>query len=200
MSLTLIIIIVTCVISISAFYNPQLLEQFLFWPFYIKRRHEYWRFITCGFIHLDYIHLGFNMFTLYFFGQIVELYIFEGKGSGFLLFYLLSLVGSNLYSYFRHRDNFDYRALGASGAVSAVVFSFIVFAPWQTILVFFIPVPAIVYGVLYLIYSAYMSRKGYDNIGHDAHFWGGVFGIAYTIIVQPAVGLMFFERLLHPGF
>jgi membrane associated rhomboid family serine protease len=127
-------------------------------------------------------------------------YTFLKAGDRLFSFFILSLLGSNLYSYFRHQDNFDYRALGASGAVSAVVFSFIVFAPWQTILVFFIPVPAIIFGALYLFYSAYMSRKGYDNIGHDAHFWGGIFGIAYTILVQPTLGLMFFEKLLHPGF
>ena len=198
-SATLIIIIATCVISISAFSNHQVMDRFLFWPYYIKRKNEFWRFISCGFIHADYLHLAFNMFTLYFFGRYIEMALFQ-KISGFFLFYLLSLVGSNIYSYFRHRDNYNYRALGASGAVSAIVFSFIILAPWQLIYIFFIPIPAIVYGVLYLAYSAYMSRKNYDNIGHDAHFWGGIFGILYTLILYPYLGAIFWEKLLSFHF
>ncbi|GAA4306883.1 rhomboid family intramembrane serine protease [Compostibacter hankyongensis] len=195
MSVTLLIIIVTCVVSIAAFRNQQLLERSLFWPYYVKRNNEWWRFITCGFIHADYMHLAFNMITLYFFGRIAETYIFPRLE--FVLFYVLALVASNLYSYFRHKDNFDYRALGASGAVSAVVFAFIILAPWEKIIIFVIGVPAILYGVFYLGYSAYMSRKGYDNIGHDAHLWGGVFGIVYTLALRPELGRLFLEQLLH---
>jgi membrane associated rhomboid family serine protease len=194
MSITVWIIIVTCLVSISAFRNDRLMERFLFWPYFTKRKNEWWRFVTCGFIHADYMHLGFNMFTLYFFGRIAEIYIF-GK-AGFVLFYLLALIASNIYSYFRHRDNYDYRALGASGAVSTAVFSFIILAPWEKIIIFVLPVPAIIYGVFYLAYSAYSSRKGYDNIGHDAHFWGGVFGIVYTLLLRPDLASNFMEKLL----
>lgn len=195
MSITLIIVILTCLVSITAFSNQQMLEQSVFWPYYIKRKNEWWRFISCGFVHAGYMHLAFNMITLYFFGRIVEVYIFNR--SGFVLFYVLALIASNIFSYLKHRDNFDYRALGASGAVSAVVFAFIILAPWEKIIIFVIPVPAIIYGVFYLAYSAYMSRKGYDNIGHDAHLWGGIFGIVYTLVLHPGLGQQFLQQLIN---
>lgn len=193
--MTLILIVITCLISFFAFSNQRLMEASLFWPFYIRRKKEWWRFVSCGFIHADYIHLAFNMITLYFFGRIAELYIFGTRG--FLYFYLLALVASNLYSYFRHANNFDYRALGASGAVSATVFAFIILAPWEKIIIFILPVPAILYGVIYLGYSAYMSRRGDDHIGHDAHLWGGIFGIVYTLVLRPELGSQFISKLLE---
>lgn len=198
MSITLIIIIITCLVSISTFRNQQMMEKALFWPYYIKRNNEWWRFITCGFIHADYMHLAFNMITLYFFGRIAESYIFTP--SGFILFYLLALAASNIYSYFKRQNNPDYRALGASGAVSAVVFSFIILAPWEKIIIFVLPVPAILYGVFYLGYSAYMTKKEYDNIGHDAHLWGGVFGIVYTLALRPELGHRFVDQLINFHF
>lgn len=200
MSITIILIFLTCLVSITSFRNQGALEKMVFWPYNIRRKNEYWRFLTCGFIHADYMHLAFNMITLYFFGRIIEGTLFQNSPLGFGLFYLLALACSNMYSYFRHRDDIGFRALGASGAVSAVVFAFIILAPWDLIYVFFLPVPAILYGVLYLGYSAYMGRRNQDHIGHDAHFWGGVFGILYTFALHPYLASSFLERLTQVHF
>jgi membrane associated rhomboid family serine protease len=107
---------------------------------------------------------------------------------------------SVLPTYFKEKNNYNYRSLGASGAVCAVLFAFILLEPWQTIYVFFIPVPAIVYAVLFLVYSMYMSRKGGDYVNHDAHFWGAAFGIAFTAVVRPSVISIFLNELSHPHF
>ena len=107
---------------------------------------------------------------------------------------------SNIPSYIKHRNDYNYRSLGASGAVSAVLFAFILLRPWETIYVFFFPVPAIIYAALFLGYSAYMSRKGGDYINHDAHFFGALFGMAFTIIVRPEVVRDFITELSHPHF
>jgi membrane associated rhomboid family serine protease len=143
------------------------------------------------------------MITLYFFGRVMEqVYVeyFNLPKYTYLILYIVALIVSEIPSYIKHRNNNEYRSLGASGAVAAIVFVFILIAPWATIYVFFIPVPAILYGVLFLVYSAYMSKKGEDNINHSAHLWGAVVGIVFTIIVQPAVVNIFIEKLLRPSF
>ena len=121
-------------------------------------------------------------------------------GYYFLILYLGALIFSVLPTYFKHRNDYNYRSLGASGAVSAVLFAFILLRPWETIYVFFIPLPAILYAVLFLGYSMYMSRKGGDYINHDAHFFGALFGVAFTIIVSPGVVSTFLNELKHPRF
>lgn len=161
------------------------------------KRGQYYRLFTSGLIHANYQHLLFNMLTLYFFGQAIEsiLQTIAGK-FGFLIFYSSALIVSDIPSYVKNRNNSSYASLGASGGVSAIVFAYILFAPWSWFQ--FPPVPAIVYGIIYLIYSAYMSKKGRDNIGHDAHFWGALYGIAFIIISEPNVARYFFQLLLHP--
>jgi membrane associated rhomboid family serine protease len=146
------------------------------------------------------MHLGFNMLTLYFFGRYIEsafLQIFDSK-LYYLGFYLLALVVSDIPTYFKYKNDYNYRTIGASGAVSAVVFSFILFNPWQRIGVFFIPMPAILYGFLYLGYTIYMSRRGQGSgINHDAHLWGALFGIIFPLIFEPRIGPFFVDQLLH---
>lgn len=201
LTLTISIIILTCITSIMGFNNPRILNDLIFWPPAITKKHQYYRFITCGLIHADYIHLAFNMLTLYFFGRIMEVYYMGILGLPkyyYLALYVGALIVSNLPTYFKHRNDYDYRSLGASGAVSAVVFAFILLKPWVAVYVFFLPVPAIIYAVLFLAYSAYMSRKGGDNINHDAHFYGAVFGIVFTIIARPEVINIFLGELSHP--
>ena len=203
LTITISIIILTCITSIMGFNNQKILNDLIFWPPAITKQHQYYRFITCGLIHADYIHLAFNMLTLYFFGRIMEVYYMGMLGLPkyyYLLMYVGALVISNLPTYFKHRNDYDYRSLGASGAVSAVVFAFILLKPWVSVYVFFIPVPAIIYAVLFLVYSAYMSRKGGDNINHDAHFYGALFGIVFTIAVRPEVIRIFLDELSHPHF
>lgn len=192
--ITYIIIGVTALISISAFSNRSLFDKMLFDPYRINHQKQLYRFVTHGFIHADWVHLAVNMFVFLSFGKMVEEYFkyFFGEGKGMYFFALLYLGGvllSALPSYGKHKDHDWYTAVGASGAVSAVVFSSIVISPLSGIRFIFIPfdIPAFIFGLLYLIYSAYMSKKGNDNIGHDAHFWGALFGVAFTIIIKPAL-------------
>jgi membrane associated rhomboid family serine protease len=203
MTITLALLIITCIISITAFNNRKVINDLIFSPVDVQQRHQWYRFITCGLIHADFAHLAFNMITLYFFGRVMEqVYVeyFNLPKYTYLILYIVALIVSEIPSYIKHRNNNEYRSLGASGAVAAIVFAFILIAPWATIYVFFIPVPAILYGVLFLVYSAYMSKKGKDNINHSAHLWGAVVGIVFTIIVQPAVVNIFIEKLLRPSF
>lgn len=199
--LTLILIAVTVLVSWLAFNNPRLLERLILWPPAIARQHQYDRLITHGFIHADLQHLLFNMITLYFFGRLVEQWYVPYIGqAGFILFYLSALVVAILPTYLQHRQDPSYRSLGASGAVSAVLFTFILVQPWSLIFVFFIPVPAIVYGVMYVGYSIWMDRRGGDNINHSAHLWGAGYGVLFTLLMEPRVGPAFLQRLLHPAF
>jgi membrane associated rhomboid family serine protease len=196
-SITLIIVIVTVLVSLGAFNNQKMMDDLIFYPPAITQRNQWYRFVTSGFLHADYMHLFFNMLTLYTFGEAMEgLYqAYLGK-FGFLIFYLGGIIVSEIPSYIKHRNSYHYRSLGASGGVSAVVFAFILFAPWEWFT--FPPVPAIIYGVLYMAYSAYMSKRGGDNINHDAHLWGAIYGIAFTIIMEPRVIQMFLDLIAHP--
>lgn len=198
-SVTVIIIVITCLISITAFYNPDELNKMILWPAMMKERRQYYRFITSGFIHADWMHLGFNMITLFFFGRVVEVAFRQLFAPGiFILFYLLSMVVADIQTYVRYRNNYSYRALGASGAVSAVLFASILFNPWAKLYLFLIPIgiPAFLFGILYLGYCMYMSKKGNDGINHTAHLWGAVFGIVFTIVLKPEIVPYFISQLL----
>jgi len=201
MSLTLLIIIATVAVSWLAFERPALLDRLLLWPPAIQRRHQYDRFITHGFVHADWQHLLFNMITLYFFGSLVERLFQPYLGSfGFILFYLSAIVVAMLPTYLRHRNEPNYRSLGASGAVSAVLFIYILVAPWSLIFVFFLPVPAIVYAALYVGYSVWADRQGHDNINHSAHLAGAAYGVLFTVMMEPRVVASFIGKLLSPSF
>lgn len=190
-SITVTIIIITCLISFAAFSSQKINDDLIFWPAEIASRGQYYRFFTCGLIHADLMHLLFNMFSFYSIGQYAELHLFKSPdlfGENGKLFYLLlyisAIAASVIPDYFKHRDNYGYRALGASGAVSAVIFAFIILEPGMKLYLFFIPVPvsAYVYGLVFLLLSLYLSRKGRGNIGHLAHFSGAVYGILFTVI------------------
>ncbi|MCJ0824599.1 rhomboid family intramembrane serine protease [Luteimonas sp. 50] len=201
LSLTVLIIAATVLVSWLAFNNPRLLDRLVLWPPAIARQHQYDRLVTHGFIHADFQHLLFNMITLYFFGRLVEQWFVPYIGRvGFVLFYLSAIVIAILPTYLRHVGDTRYRSLGASGAVSAVLFTFILVQPWSLIFVFFVPVPAIVYGALYVGYSVWMDKHGQDNVNHSAHLWGAAYGIAFTLLMEPRVGAAFVDRLLHPSF
>jgi membrane associated rhomboid family serine protease len=200
MSTTLIIIAITALISFLAFNNVELIHRLILWPPALNRDRQYYRLVTYGLIHADPQHLIFNMLTLYFFGQSMERLYNNSLGPfGFALFYVGGLIVSILPTYVRNRNNPDYRSLGASGAVSAVLFAFILIKPWATILVFFIPMPAIVYAVLYVVYSIYMDRRSADNVNHSAHLWGALYGVVFTILMEPSVIGMFLNNLAHPA-
>ena len=201
MSVTLIIIAITCAVSFVALNNPKMIDALILWPPAVVRNNEYYRLLTYGLIHADFPHLLFNMITLYFFGRVMESFYNDVMGDfGFALFYVLGLLASILPTYLKHKDDANYRSLGASGAVSAVLFAFILFQPWALIYVFFLPVPAIVYAVLYVAYTIYSERQGGDNINHSAHLWGAAYGIGFTLIMEPRVFSVFMDALFNPAF
>lgn len=201
MNQTIVIIAVTCLISFLAFNNGRLLERLILWPPAISRQNEYYRLASYGLVHADPTHLLFNMLTLFFFGQLIEQVYGVLLGAyGFAMFYAGGLVVSILPTYLANRDNPRYRSLGASGAVSAVLFTFILLQPWTTIFVWFIPIPAIVYAILYVGYSIYMDRRASDNVNHSAHLWGAAYGVALTLVLKPSLFSLFLDRLAHPQF
>ncbi|MBJ6982936.1 MULTISPECIES: rhomboid family intramembrane serine protease [unclassified Luteimonas] len=198
---TLVILAVTVLVSWQAFGNRKLLERLLLWPPAIERHKQFDRLVTHGFVHADWQHLLFNMITLYFFGRHVERMFAPYLGAfGFALFYLSAILVAILPTYLRHRHDPAYRSLGASGAVSAVLFAFILVQPWSLIFVFFLPVPAIVYAVLYVGYSIWMDRQGGDNVNHSAHLWGAGYGVLFTVMMEPRVVEVFLARLMSPSF
>lgn len=195
------ILAVTVLVSWQALGNARLLERLILWPPAIDRRKQYDRLVTHGFVHADWQHLLFNMITLYFFGRLVEQWFVPYVGRiGFALFYLSALVVAILPTYLRHRHDAGYRSLGASGAVSAVLFAFILVQPWSLIFVFLLPVPAILYAVMYVGYSIWMDRRGLDNVNHSAHLWGAGYGVLFTTIMEPRIIPAFVGQLLHPSF
>lgn len=191
MYITYLIIAITCLISIMAFRDPILKARLMHWPYDEKRKGEYYRWLSSGFLHNDPMHLIFNMLTLYFFGVLVETWfavLFPGFGLLlYALFYLIGIIVPSYATYNRYKDSPSYAALGASGAVSAVLFAGILFFPTMPIMFIFlpIPIPGVLFGVLYLWYSDYMARKGGDNVDHFAHFIGAVFGFFFPILLKP---------------
>ena len=197
---TLFIIIITVVVSLLAWQSPQLMQRLIFYPPAVQRG-QVDRFVTHGFIHADGMHLFFNMFTLYSFGQAVQGFFMSKLGSlGFVLFYLAALVVAIMPTYLKQKNNPRYSSLGASGAVSAVIFSYILMNPWSTLLLFVIPVPAIVFAVAYVAYNVWADRQGRGSINHSAHLVGGVFGMLTTIAIEPGIVAHFFNQLMHPRF
>lgn len=194
MTITLAIVILTCLVSFSAFSNEKLMNDLIFYPPAVAKNGQWYRFFTCGLIHADYAHLIFNMLSLYLFGRFVEEQfadIFGSKGKMlYLLMYVIALAVCLLPTYSKNRDNYHYRSLGASGAVSAVVFAGLLVAPTIEVGFFFIPpiIPGFIFGPLYLIITAVLDKKGGGNINHSAHLWGALFGLAFVIVVGKFLG------------
>jgi membrane associated rhomboid family serine protease len=175
-------------------------------PPVVKRDRSFYRFILAGFLHAGLIHLVFNMITLYSFGPIIEevfVYIFGNKYGpvSYFVFYLLAIIISDIPYYFKHQnDKQDRHSLGASGAVSAVIFIAILFYPTSKLAFFFIPMPAFVFGILYLIYTSYETLRDTPmaaGINHSAHLWGAIFGIFTAIVLVPGVVPHFTEAVLN---
>jgi membrane associated rhomboid family serine protease len=188
MSVTLIIIIITVLISIFAFGSHKIMGDLIFYPTAITQKNQYYRFITYGFIHADISHLFFNMYAFYLFGGVCEnsfINIFGNAGKTFyVLMYFLSLIACVIPDFLKYNRNPDYRSLGASGAVSAVVFAYILFNPMQGIGLLFIPVfiPGFLFGILFLIVSYFLGKKGGSRVNHSAHIWGAIFGVVFLIV------------------
>lgn len=201
MMVTWLLIGITAVVSVMAFNRAYMMDRLRFNAYIILHQKEWYRFLSYGLVHADYIHLMVNMFVLYSFGEIVELYFDRYFGARSTIYFLLLYIGglgfSTLYDFGVHREDPYFNAVGASGAVSAVVFSSILLYPAGKIYLFFIPIgiPAPLFGLLYLAYSAYMAKKAQDNIGHNAHFWGAVFGLVFTSILDFDIPAGFFRYL-----
>ena len=200
MSITIIIIIATVVISLLAMNNETLLNKCIFHPYSIAKDPIQWyRAITCGFIHADIPHLAFNMFSFYMFGEFIENdnelsfdTIFGNNGHTlFILLYISALVICIIPTYFSHKKKYNYYSLGASGAVSAIVFVGIFLQPTMKIGFFVIPpiIPGFLFGPLYLGLTVYLSKKGGGNINHSAHLWGSLYGIGFLIVAAKLFGV-----------
>jgi membrane associated rhomboid family serine protease len=196
MTFTIIIVAITVILSIAAFNNETIINKLILWPRQMDNPQEYYRLLTSGFIHADWNHLLFNMITLFYMGRWAE-YIL---GAGFLTLYLTGIIIASLPSFLKNRNNSYYRSLGASGGVAAVLFFFIYSSPWSRISMMFIPIgiPSIIFGVLYLLFEAYMAKKGGGNVNHDAHIWGSVYGLFFALLSDPTHGLGFINALMSP--
>jgi membrane associated rhomboid family serine protease len=203
MNVTIIIVIITCIVSFIAFSNQRVIDELIFNPSAVYHRNEWYRFFTCGLIHADMMHLAFNMFSFYVFGRLVEdaftsPVIFGAKGSIlYALMYIAALPACLIPTYTQNKENYLYRSLGASGAVSAVIFAGILLQPTMSVslIIIPIPIPGFIFGPLYLIITAYLNRRGGSHINHSAHFWGALFGIAFLIVA--ALSLTRFNPLTN---
>ena len=192
--LTVIIIAITCIVSILCFNGTLNGNKLIFNAYQVWHRKEWYRMLTSGMIHSGWGHLFFNMLTLYFFGRVVEQYFSAAFGGVlgtvlYVVLYVSALAISSLGDLVKYRNNWNYNALGASGAVSAVLFASILFAPKMGIYIYLIPIPipGYIFAPLYLLYCWYMAKRNMDNIGYTAHFWGAVYGILFPIICKPDV-------------
>jgi membrane associated rhomboid family serine protease len=197
---TFAIIALTVAVSLLAFNNQDIKNKALFYPYGMGSSSEYYRFLSHGLIHADYVHLFFNMFTLYSFGRVAESVLFNK--TEYIILYVTALAASSVFDFIKNRNNSGYAALGASGAVSAVLFATLIFDPWEKGVAIFgiIALPNILFGVLYLVYCAYMGKRGGDNIGHNAHLWGSVYGFVFAAILKPELFKSFLDKLMHPSF
>jgi membrane associated rhomboid family serine protease len=189
-SVNLLLIIAVASISVLAFYVPAVVEACLMRPVRVFRNKEYHRLALSAFIHADYSHLFFNLFTFYFFGNFVEMAFrayYPVYGSLlFLLLYILGAVFAIIPSAWKNRKNSNYAALGASGGVEALVFASILIAPTQEICLFAVVcLPGLAVGILYVVYSFYAIKQRTGNINHEAHLYGAAFGILFTALLIP---------------
>lgn len=202
-SITLLLILFTGIISFQAFSRYEMIDRLKHFPAREIHRKEYYRLLTSGFIHADWTHLLINMFVLYGFGGYIENYLVQlfGTPKGqiiYLVMYLLNIGIANLPTMVRHAQNYGFSSIGASGAVSGIVFIFILLNPWSILYLFFIvPVPAIIAGVGYLIYSSWAANKGHGRLDHSAHFAGALAGMAMIILLNHDIVGLFFRKLIN---
>lgn len=199
--MSLLIIAVTFIVSYVAFQRQELLFKFDFNPYQIVHRNQWYRMITHAFLHADWTHLIVNMIVFWSFADVASYYfefLFRQNGTLLLLgLYFGGVIVSCLYSLIKQKDNYNYSAIGASGGVAAVTFACIFFDPLGKILFFgVIPIPGILFGIIYLAYSYYMGKRGMDNVAHDAHFYGAVYGFVYPMLFRPDLLSHFIERLI----
>jgi membrane associated rhomboid family serine protease len=228
--ITTTFIIIIVVFSVFCFYDRNAMYKYMFHPYSIKHNREHYRFLTHAFIHGDTMHLAFNLFALYMFGYAVEESYYRIDGSGqtigmytaifckdvhdpdeilrasklgklaYLALFTGGIYAASITEYFKHRNNPSYSSLGASGAIEAIIFSYIIIEPFTTLYLFFLPMPAWLLGIVFLGGSYYLSKRktgdpDTDRIGHEAHFWGAIFGVIFTIVLKPSLVSELFSRI-----
>ncbi|RTQ48405.1 rhomboid family intramembrane serine protease [Hymenobacter gummosus] len=202
LDVSILLAVLTSIISIYAWSHPELYDRWIMSPYLVRKRGEWYRFLSSGFLHADVGHLLFNMIAFYSFSQLVQMifgaYFGELMGAGlFVLLYFTGIIVSDIPSYLKHRTDYDYRSLGASGGVASVMFSAILFNPLGSIRIMFLPIdiPSFIFGILYLIYSYYQGRRMGDNVNHDAHLYGALYGILFTLVAIPKSALIFWSQI-----
>lgn len=202
-SITVILIAITCLTSYQAFRNHNMMGRWMFTPYLIRTDNQVDRFVLSGFIHKDGTHLLFNMFTFYFFGRLVEQFLYYNMGpiTGgivYVLFYIIAIIISDIPTYLKQKNNPRYHALGASGGVSAAVFASIMLVPLSDICLFgILCLPGFILGILFLIYSVVKGMQDKDGINHDAHLYGALFGIIFILILTPQSAISFYEQIIN---
>lgn len=201
-SITAWLIAITVGISWYAFSKPTITRKLIMNPYRVAREHEYYRFVTSGLLHADFSHLLWNMLSFYFFGGVVEQYfniIFGTAGTFYFVgFYILAVIVSDIPSYFKHRDHPGYNSLGASGGVAAMIFASIIFQPVQHICIYFVLcLPGFILGTAYVIWSYFKGKQANDNINHEAHLYGALFGVLFCLVLIPASLPNFIEQLMQ---
>jgi len=199
-TLTTGIIAITSVISWFAASKPIVLQRMMMNPYRITRNGEYYRFVTSGLIHANFSHLLWNMFSLYFFGNVVEQYftfIFgEASPYIFVAFYVLAIIVSDLPTFFKNRNRPTYNSLGASGGVTAIIFASVLFQPLEKICFYFVfCLPGFILAVGYVVYSYYSGKKSNDNINHEAHLYGALFGVLFCAVADPSSVPLFIHQV-----
>lgn len=198
--MTIVLIIIISLVSVASFSNPTLMHQLMHYPYLEHKEKQYYRLFTGGLVHADWFHLGINMFVLYNFGELIESIFAEMlpvsiAKLAYLGLFVFCVVVGNVPSFLREQHNQHYSGVGASGATSGIVFTFILFYPFQIIYIYVLPVPGLLFAVLYLAYSSYAAKQQRDNIGHDAHFAGAIGGILYTLAVIPSTLSLFIDQI-----
>ena len=199
--ITFAIILITCIVSIISFNNSNVKKELILSPYKVLNEKKVWLLITHAFIHADYLHLFFNMYVLYMFGPYLELYFEYNASLGFIsyiLFYILSAIFATIPALYKNGNNPNYLSLGASGAVSAVVFAYIVLNPLRELGIILLPgiwIPGFIFGILYLVAENYMSKKKYSNIAHDAHISGSLFGVFFILFFDLKNASNFIETI-----
>ena len=199
---TVILIAITCLVSLLCFTGRLDANKLLFHAYSVWHRKEWYRMLSYGLVHGGWGHLFFNMLTLFFFGRVVEQYFSLAFGDTlgvilYVILYVSAIAVSTVWDLFKHKDDWNYSAVGASGAVSAILFASILFEPKMGIYIYLIPipVPGYIFAPLYLLYCWYMAKRNMDNIGHTAHFWGAVYGLAFPLICRPDIFSHFLAQL-----
>jgi len=204
--MTILLIIITSIISVLGFGNPGLFDKLQLNPYQVYHKKEWYRIVSHGFLHADWVHLIINMLVLFSFGSSVERIfkslalegIIKSPVLSYVILYFASMIMATVTTVKKHKDNIWYNSVGASGAVSAIVFTNIFFQPMASVYFYaIIPIPGIIFGVLYLAYSHYMSKRGGDHINHDAHFIGAVFGFVFPLFLDHNLIYVFIDQLTN---